>query len=166
MYCGTVASSRCCITDVTRAWPCSLAVIATAATSPSCSSAGGTVWCAGPHGAAGTWVCWASCAICDRAGRSPSRPTARAAGGADEAGRPGRGATRQRAGDRRGRAGLVGVVDRVVGSVLPAATVRQGGRHVQRTLRPGRGKRGVAPRDHRGGTGAAGGHVRGEPVRD
>src|SRR5207244_10334906 len=41
---------------------------------------------------------------------------------------------------------------------------RQGGRHVQRTLRPGRGKRGAAPRDHRGGTGAAGGHVRGEPV--
>src|SRR5438876_180581 len=79
MYCGTVASSRCCITDVTRAWPCLLAVIATAATSPSCPSAGGTVWCAGPHGAAGTWVCWASCAICDRAGRSPSRPTARAA---------------------------------------------------------------------------------------
>src|SRR5437762_2018558 len=53
MYCGTVASSRCCITDVTRAWPCLLAVIATAATSPSCPSAGGTVWCAGPQGAAG-----------------------------------------------------------------------------------------------------------------
>src|SRR5439155_602330 len=91
--------------------------------------------------------------------RRPARP-----GGADETGRPGRGATRQRVGDRRGRAGLVGVVDRVVGSILPAATVRQGGRHVQRTLRPGRGKRGAAPRDHRGGTGAAGGHVRGEPV--
>src|SRR5947208_1174615 len=68
MYCGTVASSRCCITDVARAWPCSLAVIATAAISPSCPSAGGTVWCAGPHGAAGTWVCWASCAICEGAG--------------------------------------------------------------------------------------------------
>src|SRR2546425_560704 len=91
--------------------------------------------------------------------RRPARP-----GGADETGRPGRGATRQRVGDRRGRAGLVGVVDRVVGSVLPAAAVRQGGRRVQRTLRPGRGKRGVTPRDHRGGTGAAGGDVRGEPV--
>src|SRR6266566_4986815 len=91
--------------------------------------------------------------------RWPARP-----GGANEAGRPGRGATRQRVGGRRGRTGLVGVVDRVVGSVLPAAAVRQGGRRVQRTLRPGRGKRGVAPRDHRGGTGAAGGDVRGEPV--
>src|SRR5205823_3048880 len=53
---------------------------------------------------------------------------------------------------------------RGVGSVLPAASVCQSGRHVQRTLRPGRGKRGVAPRDHCGGTGAAGGDVRGEPV--
>src|SRR5207249_7964279 len=127
-------------------------------------SAGGTVWCAGPHDAAGSGSAGPrALSATGRGGRPHARRPARP-GGADEAGRPGRGATRERVGDRRGRAGLVGVVDRVVGSVLPAATVCQGGRHVQRTLRPGRGKRGVAPRDHRGGTGAAGGDVRGEPV--
>src|SRR5256712_12700428 len=73
--------------------------------------------------------------------------------GADEARRAGCGAARQRGGDRCGRAGLVGVVDRVVGSVLPAQTVRQGGDRVQRAVRRGGGKGGVASRNDRGRAG-------------
>src|SRR5439155_1177439 len=76
--------------------------------------------------------------------------------------RAGCGATRQRGRDRRGRAGLIRVVGRVVGSVLPAPTVRQGGYRVQRTVRRRGGKRSVASRDERGDAGAAGGDIRGK----
>src|SRR5439155_24012250 len=64
-----------------------------------------------------------------RGGGPHTRPPAWP-GGADEARRAGRGATRASGRDRRGRAGLVGVVDRVVGSVLPAPTVRPRGDRV------------------------------------
>src|SRR3989441_262266 len=84
------------------------------------------------------------------------------AGGADEARRAGCGTACERRCHRRGRAGLVRVVDRVMGSVLPAPTVRQGGDQVQCAVRRGSGKRGVASRDDGGGAGAAGGDVRGE----
>src|SRR2546425_11448511 len=84
------------------------------------------------------------------------------AGGADEARRAGCGTACGRRCHRRVRAGLVRVVDRVMGSVLPAPTVRQGGDQVQCAVRRGSGKRGVASRDDGGGAGAAGGDVRGE----
>src|SRR5882762_6309581 len=103
-----------------------------------------------------------------RAGALPapgrgSRPHARRsarAGRADEARRAGRGAARERGGDCCGRPSFLGVVDRVVGSVLPAPAVRPGGDQVQRAVRGGSRKGGAASRDDHGRAGAAGRDVR------
>src|SRR5882762_228107 len=132
-----------------------------AATSPSCPSVGGIVWCAAPRsGGGGGFAGARALPAPGRSGRSHARRPAWA-GGADEARRAGRGATCRRGCDRRGRAGIVRVVDRVMGSVLPAPTVRQSGDQVQRAVRRGSGQTGVASRDDGGGAGAAGGDVRG-----
>src|SRR6266853_982222 len=96
-----------------------------------------------------------------------SRPHARRsawAGRADEARCAGRGAARGRGGDCRGRSSFLGVVDRVVGSVLPAPAVRSGGDQVQRAVRGGARKGGAASRDDYGRAGAAGRDVRRGPV--
>src|SRR5216683_2982349 len=96
-----------------------------------------------------------------------SRPHARRsawAGRADEARRAGRGAARERGGDCRGRSSFLGVVDRVVGSVLPAPAVRSGRDQVQRAVRGGSRKGGAASRDDYGRAGAAGRDVRRGPV--
>src|SRR3989442_1534514 len=79
-------------------------------------------------------------------------------------GRAGRGAARERGGDCRGRPTFLGVVDRVVGSVLPAPAVRPGGDQVQRAVRGGSRKGGAASRDDYGRAGAAGRDVRRAPV--
>src|SRR5690242_4446166 len=92
-----------------------------------------------------------------------SRPHARRSawpGRADEARRAGRGAARERGGDCRGRSTFLGVVDRVVGSILSAPAVRPGGGQVQRAVRRGSRQGVAASRDDHRGAGAAGRDVR------
>src|SRR5690242_10004473 len=100
-----------------------------------------------------------------RGGAHPRRPAG--SGGTDEAGRPGRGPARKRAGDRGRRAGVLRLVDPLVGPILPAAAVRGGGHRVQPAVRGRAGQGRVAAGPLAGGAGAAGRDLRpGRGTRD